>query len=189
MFEKSTKREATEIDLKIDACHPPSLIMEEMLNMKYRAAFRALDVEDRGVVASEKVRSFVEAALGSSFDANISEAILSSMGADRSGYVTFQLRKLLHRRSELSLDNKLTIYNVILKPTWTCNIELWGSDRKSNIDRIQTFQSKTLRTILDAPWKRGGVPTFNPHAHTQMMAIANDLLSESAAETPDGAAT
>ncbi|KAL1110565.1 hypothetical protein AAG570_008093 [Ranatra chinensis] len=62
------------------------------------------------------------------------------------------LRNLLHRRSKLSLVNKLTIYNMILKPTWTYGIELWGSARKSNIDRIQSFQSKSLRTILDAPW-------------------------------------
>ncbi|KAL1115733.1 hypothetical protein AAG570_006023 [Ranatra chinensis] len=31
-------------------------------------------------------------------------------------------------------------------------IELWGSVTKSNIDRFKSFQSKTLRTILDAPW-------------------------------------
>ncbi|KAL1117888.1 hypothetical protein AAG570_004201 [Ranatra chinensis] len=31
-------------------------------------------------------------------------------------------------------------------------LELWGSAKKSNIDRIQAFQSKVLRTILDAPW-------------------------------------
>ncbi|KAL1114851.1 hypothetical protein AAG570_007675 [Ranatra chinensis] len=61
------------------------------------------------------------------------------------------LRNLLHRRSKLSSGNKLTIYNMILKPTSTYGIELWGSARKSNIDRIQSFQSKTLRTILDAP--------------------------------------
>ncbi|KAL1123753.1 hypothetical protein AAG570_001526 [Ranatra chinensis] len=53
---------------------------------------------------------------------------------------------------ERDQGNKLTIYNMILKPTWTYGIELWGSARKSNIDRIQSFQSKTLRTILDAPW-------------------------------------
>ncbi|KAL1138214.1 hypothetical protein AAG570_009905 [Ranatra chinensis] len=46
------------------------------------------------------------------------------------------LRNLLHRRSKLSLVNKLTIYNMILKPTWTYGIELWGSARKSNIDRM-----------------------------------------------------
>ncbi|KAL1115872.1 hypothetical protein AAG570_006161 [Ranatra chinensis] len=61
------------------------------------------------------------------------------------------LRNLLHRTSILSLGNKLTIYNTILKPTWTYGMELWGSARKSYIDRIQSLQSKTLRTILDVP--------------------------------------
>ncbi|KAL1116604.1 hypothetical protein AAG570_005076, partial [Ranatra chinensis] len=62
------------------------------------------------------------------------------------------LRNLLHRRSKLSLDNKLTIYNMILKPTWTYGIGLWGSAKKGNIDRMQSFQSKVLRTILNVPW-------------------------------------
>ncbi|KAL1132380.1 hypothetical protein AAG570_010335 [Ranatra chinensis] len=53
--------------------------------------------------------------------------------------------------SELSSGNELTIYNTVLKPTWTYGIELWGSARKSNIDTIQSFLSKTLRTIPDAP--------------------------------------
>ncbi|KAL1110392.1 hypothetical protein AAG570_007923 [Ranatra chinensis] len=49
--------------------------------------------------------------------------------------------------SKHSSGDKLTIYNVILNPTWAYGIELWGSARKSNIDRIQVFQSK----ILDTP--------------------------------------
>ncbi|KAL1115248.1 hypothetical protein AAG570_007279 [Ranatra chinensis] len=47
--------------------------------------------------------------------------------------------------------NKLTIHNMILKPTWTYGIELWGSARKSNIDRIQSFQSKTLAAPCPKP--------------------------------------
>ncbi|KAL1139859.1 hypothetical protein AAG570_006836 [Ranatra chinensis] len=62
------------------------------------------------------------------------------------------LRQLLNRNSKLSIENKLTIYKTILKPTWTYGIELWGSAKKGNIDRIQSFQSKVLRTILNAPW-------------------------------------
>ncbi|KAL1124627.1 hypothetical protein AAG570_001251 [Ranatra chinensis] len=61
------------------------------------------------------------------------------------------LRQLLNRNSKLSIENKLTIYKTILKPTWTYGIELWGSAKKGNIDRIQSFQSKVLRTILNAP--------------------------------------
>ena len=62
------------------------------------------------------------------------------------------LQRLLCKTSKLSITNKLTIYKQILKPTWTYGIELWGSAKPSNIARIQRFQSKTLRTILDAPW-------------------------------------
>ncbi|KAL1117334.1 hypothetical protein AAG570_004660 [Ranatra chinensis] len=39
-----------------------------------------------------------------------------------------------------------------LKLTWTYSIELWGSAKKGNIDRIHSFQSKVLLTILNAPW-------------------------------------
>jgi hypothetical protein len=62
------------------------------------------------------------------------------------------LRPLLSRRSKLSLDNKLTVYKMILLPTLTYAMEVWGSAKASNIVRIQRFQSKVLRSILDAPW-------------------------------------
>ena len=61
------------------------------------------------------------------------------------------LRHLLFK-SKLSIHNKLTIYRMILKPTWLYAIEVWGSAKASNIARVQTFQSKVLRSILDAPW-------------------------------------
>ena len=62
------------------------------------------------------------------------------------------LSPLLGKGSKLSIDNKLTIYRTILMPSWTYAIEVWGSTKASNIARIQRFQSKVLRSILDAPW-------------------------------------
>lgn len=59
---------------------------------------------------------------------------------------------LLGRYSRLSVENKLIIYKSILKPVWVYGIELWGTTSDSNIQIIQRFQSKTLRTILNAPW-------------------------------------
>lgn len=59
---------------------------------------------------------------------------------------------LLNSKSQLSLENKLLIYKVILKPIWTYGIQLWGSACTSNIEILQRFQSKTLRTITNAPW-------------------------------------
>jgi hypothetical protein len=40
---------------------------------------------------------------------------------------------------------------VILKPIWTYGIELWGCAKPSNIKILQTYQSKTLRMITNAP--------------------------------------
>ena len=63
-----------------------------------------------------------------------------------------QLYRLLSRTSHLSIENKLLIYKTILKPIWTYGLELWGTAKHSNIKRIQSFQSKVLRTIVNAPY-------------------------------------
>jgi hypothetical protein len=54
--------------------------------------------------------------------------------------------------SPLSLENKLLIYKMILKPIWTNGIVLWCCASKSNIAIMQRYQSKILRTITNAPW-------------------------------------
>ena len=59
---------------------------------------------------------------------------------------------LINKKSQLSLENKLILYKIILKPVWTYGIELWGTSKPSNTKILQTFQSKTLRMIADAPW-------------------------------------
>lgn len=59
---------------------------------------------------------------------------------------------LIGPRSKLSTENKLLVYKVILKPVWTYGVELWGTASSSNLEILQRFQSKTLRTITNAPW-------------------------------------
>jgi hypothetical protein len=59
---------------------------------------------------------------------------------------------LLNRKSILSLENKLIIYNHILKPIWTYGIELWGCSKPSNTKTLRSFQSKTLKIISGPPW-------------------------------------
>jgi hypothetical protein len=59
---------------------------------------------------------------------------------------------LIGRTSQLSVENKLLLYKTILKPMWTHGIELWGCSKPSNTKILQTFQSKTLRLITNAPW-------------------------------------
>lgn len=59
---------------------------------------------------------------------------------------------LMGRNSTLSLDNKLLLYNSILKPIWLYGIQLWGVASPSNIQCIQRAQNAILRTIVKAPW-------------------------------------
>ena len=64
-----------------------------------------------------------------------------------------KLRKLywiIDRKSQLSLENKQLVYKAILKPIWTYGVQLWGSASNSNIDILERFQSKVLRTSTDA---------------------------------------
>lgn len=59
---------------------------------------------------------------------------------------------LLGRYSKLNIYNKLLLYKQVLKPSWTYGIELWGCTKPSNMTLLQTFQNKTLRAIVNAPW-------------------------------------
>ena len=65
---------------------------------------------------------------------------------------TLELNWLIRSHSKLSLDNKATIYKGIIKPTWTCGIQLYGYTSSSNIELILRSQSEMLRTMTRAPW-------------------------------------
>jgi len=58
---------------------------------------------------------------------------------------------IIGRKSQLSLENKLLVYKVILKPVRTYGIQLWGNALNSNLEILERFQSKALRIITDAP--------------------------------------
>jgi hypothetical protein len=58
---------------------------------------------------------------------------------------------LINRKSKLSFENKITIYKAIIRRVWTYGIELWGCSKPSNTKVLQTFQSKTLRKLSNAP--------------------------------------
>ena len=59
---------------------------------------------------------------------------------------------LLSKTSKLRTENKLLIYKAAIKPIWSYGIQLWGTSSHSNIEILQRFQSKILRTIVKAPW-------------------------------------
>lgn len=59
---------------------------------------------------------------------------------------------LLNKNSKLSLKNKLLLYNQILRPVWLYGCQIWGCASTSNINKVESFQAKVLRTIIGAPW-------------------------------------
>lgn len=60
--------------------------------------------------------------------------------------------KKSRKSGKLSLQNKVLLYKCISKPIWTYSIQLWGAASKSIIKKIETLQSKMLRSIANAPW-------------------------------------
>jgi hypothetical protein len=73
-----------------------------------------------------------------------------------------QMYWLMGRQSELTIQNKL-VYKTIMKPISTYGAPLWGSSSMSNIDILQRFQNKVLRTIVNTLWY---VP--NKQLHTDL---------------------
>ena len=55
------------------------------------------------------------------------------------------------KKSLLSIENKLLIYKPVIKPIWSCGLELWGCASKSNIVIKQRSETKILRAIANAP--------------------------------------
>jgi hypothetical protein len=55
---------------------------------------------------------------------------------------------LMGRRSAVSTRNKLVLYRQVLKPVWTCGMQLWGCTRPSNIAIIQRLHTKYSGTSL-----------------------------------------
>jgi len=68
------------------------------------------------------------------------------------GFLFQSMYWILGRKSELSLANIVLLYKNILKPIWTCGIPLWGTASHSNIEILQRFQNKALRTMVNDPW-------------------------------------
>jgi hypothetical protein len=46
------------------------------------------------------------------------------------------------KKSQLSLENKITIYKETIKPVWTYGIELWGCSKPSNTKICKRFNPK-----------------------------------------------
>ena len=62
------------------------------------------------------------------------------------------LYSMLNRRSFLSVDNKLLMYKVAIRPIIVYASPIFGNAAKTHIKKLQTFQNKTLKMILNVDW-------------------------------------
>lgn len=83
-----------------------------------------------------------------------------------------KLKYLMGRKSELSIQNKLLLYNQQLKPIWLYGIQLWGCTHKKYIYMIQNFQNKVLRSIVNAPWY---VRNSDLHRDLRMNTVSEEI--------------
>jgi hypothetical protein len=90
--------------------------------------------------------------IGSDFDCKLTWKERITEKRKQLDHKTREIQWLLPKHSPLSLENKLLMYKMILNPIWTYGIVLWGCASKSNIAVKQRYQSKILRTIINAPW-------------------------------------
>jgi len=58
------------------------------------------------------------------------------------------LETLINNNKFTYLNIKLLNYKFLIKPIWTYGVPLWGNTKKSNINRIQTFQNIALRKLI-----------------------------------------
>lgn len=59
---------------------------------------------------------------------------------------------LLGINSQLSIKNKILVYQQVHKSVWTYDLQLWGCTKQSNYNCIQVFHCQVLRNIVNAPW-------------------------------------
>ena len=98
---------------------------------------------------------------------------------DKSKQLKDKLKKfywLIGRRTNLSTQNKITLYKTVIKPVWTYGIQLWGTASNSNIEILQRFQSKTQRSLINAPWY---VTNETIHRDLKIPTVKEEILKYS----------
>lgn len=84
---------------------------------------------------------------------------------------------LLCRRSKLSINNKLNFYKVGIRPIFSYACPVTSSAAATHIKRLQVFQNKTLRMILDIRWdpeaRRYPMSNAAMHRHANIEFVAD----------------
>jgi hypothetical protein len=111
------------------------------------------------------------------------------------------LKTLITKNKHTSLNTKLLIYKPLFKPMWTYGLQLWGNAKKSNTNKIQTFQNNILRKITNSPPYISNLTlhidlkikpvheeavTFYKRFHSKLPSHTNPLISNLATLTIPG---
>ena len=89
--------------------------------------------------------------LGIHLDSKLNWKLHISKKKEQLNLALNKMKWLLHKKSKISVETKLMIYKVILKPVWAYGVQLWGSAKDSNLAIIDRLQNKIIRLILGAP--------------------------------------
>ena len=76
------------------------------------------------------------------------------------------------RGSKLTLENKLLIYRMVLKPIWTYGIQLWGTASASNTNAIQIQQNIILKALSNAPWF---IKNTEVHSFLNLKTVSDEI--------------
>ncbi|GJQ72551.1 hypothetical protein Trydic_g1222 [Trypoxylus dichotomus] len=62
------------------------------------------------------------------------------------------LYPLMEGRGKLDPSLKIRIYKAVLRPIITYASAVWATAAPTHIKKLETFQNRTLRMALNAPW-------------------------------------
>lgn len=113
--------------------------------------------------------------LGITMDSKLTWAAHIDQALRKGQIALSNLYPLLARRSKLSTKNKLLLYKAIIQPAALYGCEVWGSAAKTHLRKIQVFQNKALRLIVDAPWF---ISNYKIHDDLETLKIKDIIIAK-----------
>ncbi|GFU21102.1 RNA-directed DNA polymerase from mobile element jockey [Trichonephila clavipes] len=96
---------------------------------------------------------------------------------DKFRKIMFKLYPLIGRNSHLSIENKVLLYTVVMRPILAYASPVWGYAAKTNFNILDTLQNSLIRMIVNATRYmrnddiRNALKIKNFKAHIQNIAI------------------
>ena len=70
------------------------------------------------------------------------------------------LYSLICRKSKLNIKNKLAVYKQIIRPVMTYGSPVWSSCANTHKNKLQIFENKTLKMILNLPIRTPSIQVY-----------------------------